>query len=165
MKGAELELNWIPAEGWRIDFSVGYLDPSYESLSPGAEAAGLTLDTPFTLISDWNLNTTIQKTFVMSNGSSLVPLFNWSWRSGFYTNANGLPFRDVAPPLYQDDYSLFNLSLRWNSPSNQFFFTGGVDNAGDKEYRMFGDYQPGFGWDQEAFDRGRQWYVMAGYSF
>ena len=165
MKGAELELNWIPADGWRIDFSAGYLDPSYETLSPGAIAAGLTLDTPFTLISDWNLNTTIQKTYELSNGSSLVPLFNWSWRSGFYTNANGLPYRDVAPPLYQSAYSLFNVSLRWNSPSNHYFVTGGLDNAGDKEYRTFGDYQPGFGWDAESFDRGRQWYVMAGYSF
>lgn len=165
MKGAELELNWIPADGWRVDFSVGYLDPSYESLTPGAEAAGLTLDSPFTLISDWNFNTTIQKLVMLSNGSSLLPLFNWSYRSGFYTNANGLPFRDVAPPLYQPGYHLINLSLRWNSPSNQMFFTVGLDNATDKEYRTYGDYQPGFGIDQEAFDRGRQWYVMAGYSF
>jgi len=165
MKGAEFEVNWIPADTWRIDASVGYLDPSYEELSPGAQAAGLTLDTPFVLISDWNLSGTIQKTFALSNGSSLVPFINWSYRSGFYTNGNGLPFRDHAPPLYQDGYHLLNASLRWNSADGKYYVTGGVDNITDEEYRIYGNYQPGFGMDEQAFDRGTQWYVQAGFNF
>ncbi len=123
------------------------------------------MDSPFTLISDWNFNTTIQKTIVLSNGSSLVPFLNWSYRSGFYTNGNGLPFREHAPPLYQDGYNVLNASLRWNNAEGKIFVTGGVDNIFDKEYRIYGNYQPGFGSDEEAFDRGTQWYVMVGYTF
>jgi len=108
MQGFELELDWIPAEDWRIDFGVGYLDAEYDSLTPGAIDAGLTLDSPFVLISDWNLNASVAKGFHFSNASTLTPRIDWVWRSEFYTNSNGIPFRPgIAPPLFQPDPTAF----------------------------------------------------------
>ena len=39
-----------------------------------------------------------------------------------------------------------------------------VDNIADKKFRTFGDYQPSFGFFMQAYDRGRQYYVKAGFS-
>ena len=95
-----------------------------------------------------------------------MPRIDWTWRSGFYTNASGVP---LPPPwadaLYQPDYSVFNLSSRWESASTGLNITAGMENLGDEEYAIFGDYQPNFGSDAEAYDRGRQWYLMVGYEF
>lgn len=166
MKGAELEVNWIPADGWRFDLGAGYLDAGYDSLSEGAVAAGLTEDSPFTLVSKWNAYAALEKWVYLPNNSSLVPRLEWNWRDDFYTNANGIPFRPgVADPLYQPDYSIYSFSVAWNSPEDAYSVRAGVDNIGDEKYRIFGDYQPGFGFDMEAFDRGRQWYVQASYKF
>ena len=166
MQGVEFEMNWIPAERWRIDLGVGYLDAGYDELSDGAIAAGLTKDSPFTLVSEWNMYASLEKVIVLSNASTLTPRIEWNWRDEFYTNVNGIPFRPgIAEPLVQPDYSVVNLSVNWNNPSERYSVRAGIDNANDEEYRIFGDYQPGFGFDMEAFDRGRQWYVQASYAF
>ena len=167
MRGLELELNWVPAADWRIDMGVGYLDSSYDTLNPGAAAAGLTLDSPFTLISDWNINASVDRTITLSGGSTLTPRLDWSWRSKFYSNSSGIPFRPpgIDEPMLQPDYHILNVSMNWQSADEQFTVSAGVQNLNDEEYRIFGDYQPGFGMDIEAFDRGQQWYVTLGYSF
>ncbi|WP_116364683.1 TonB-dependent receptor [Parahaliea mediterranea] len=166
MQGVELELSWVPAADWRVDFGLGYLDASYDKINPGAEATGLTLDSPFTLISEWNINASLEKTFRLPGGSTLLPRVDVNYRSEFYTNANGIPFRPgIAEPLFQPDYHVVNASVRWNSPSERFHATAGVTNLNDENYRIFGDYQPGFGFDMQAYDRGRQWFLTLGYAF
>jgi iron complex outermembrane receptor protein len=40
-----------------------------------------------------------------------------------------------------------------------------VDNLTDKRYAIYGDDSPSFGYYMQAFDRGRQWYVMTGVKF
>ncbi|MDE0841578.1 MAG: TonB-dependent receptor, partial [Porticoccaceae bacterium] len=70
-----------------------------------------------------------------------------------------------ADPLYQPAYDVVNVSARWESGDGRYTVTAGIDNAGDEKYSIFGDYQVNFGSDGEAFDRGRQWYLMLGYQF
>lgn len=55
--------------------------------------------------------------------------------------------------------------MRWDVKNTGFSITGGVDNLTDEEYRIFGNYQDSFGWTNEVFDRGRQWYVQMSYEF
>ena len=71
----------------------------------------------------------------------------------------------LADPLVQPDYSVVNMSARWQSASSGLSITAGVDNVGDEEFSIFGDYQSSFGSTAQAFDRGRQYYLMLGYSF
>ena len=88
------------------------------------------------------------------------------YKRQFYTNAGGLPFAPAwADPLVQPDYSVVNMSARWESATSGLSVTLGVDNVGDEEFSIFGDYQSTFGSTAQAFDRGRQYYVMLGYSF
>ena len=165
IEGFELELSYAAPNDFFIDLALGYTNSGYDSLTSGAVTAGLSIDQPFVFISDWNSQISISRTFTLFGGD-ITPRLDWSWRSGFYTNASGLPFAPAwADPLYQAPYSVINLSARWQDPQAGFSVSVGIDNINDEEYSIFGDYQVNFGSDGEAFDRGRQWYLMLGYSF
>ena len=162
--GFELEINYLSQSGVLIDLAVGYTDAGYDSLNPDL-FSGLSVSDPFVFISEWNTNLSVTKTFDTQVGE-ITPRLDWSWRSKFYTNAGGLPFAPAwADPLVQPDYSLVNMSARWESATSGLSVTVGVDNVTDEEFSIFGDYQSTFGSTAQAFDRGRQYYLMLGYSF
>ena len=164
IEGFELEVNYLTGNGVLIDLAVGYTDAGYDSLNPDL-FSGLSVSDPFVFISEWNTNLSVTKTFDTQVGE-ITPRLDWSWRSKFYTNAGGLPFAPAwADPLVQPDYSVVNISARWQSASSGLSVTAGVDNVGDEEFSIFGDYQSTFGSTAQAFDRGRQYFVMLGYSF
>ena len=157
IKGFELESNYAPGDGWRFNGSVGYTDAHYVQLDNSV--SGLVLSSPFALVSRWTVNGSVEKVIDLGDTGTLTPRADWSYRSGFSTNANGVFYSY----LYQPGYSLFNASVRWENGHYNASF--GVDNIGNKHYRTFGDYQPSFGFYQESFDRGRQWNLKLGYSF
>ncbi len=180
MKGFELELLLAPAEGWLISGSVGYLDPKRTKVGTGVQ--GLTKDSRFENIADWNANLQIIKEIQMGDMGSLSPRLEWSYRSKFGTNSNNVPYDGppAAPPFLgapdlgfgipnpaqvQPAYSLFNASMRWDASNSGLSATAGVENIGDKEYRTFGNQQDAFGFTKEIFDRGRQWYLDVTYEF
>jgi len=180
IQGVELELLLAPAEGWLVSASLGYLDP--ERTKVGAGVQGLTENSRFENISDWNANLQITKALDLGDLGTLTPRLEWSYRSEFGTNSNNVPYDGpaAAPPFlgspdlgfgipnpaqFQDDYDLFNASVRWDGPNSDWSVTFGVENIGDEEYRTFGNQQDAFGFTTEIFDRGRQWYLDASYEF
>ena len=167
IEGFELEVSYVSANSVFIDLAAGYTDAGYDKLTDAALAGGLTVDSPFGFISDWNAHLSVTKTYDLAGGSTLAPRIDWTWRSALYTNASGLPLPPAWSdnPLYQGDYSVVNLSARWESADGRFNVTAAVQNVADEEYAIFGDYQPNFGSDAEAYDRGRQWTLMLGYAF
>ena len=162
--GFELEINYLSQSGVLIDLAIGYVDAGYDSLNPDL-FSGLSVSDPFVFISEWNSNLSVTKTFDTQVGE-ITPRLDWSWRSKFYTNSGGLPFAPAwADPLVQPDYSVVNMSARWESATSGLSVTVGVDNVTDEEFSIFGDYQSTFGSTAQAFDRGKQYYLMLGYSF
>ena len=164
IEGFELEINYLAPNGVLVDLAIGYTDAGYDTLNADL-FSGLNVSDPFVFISEWNTNLSVTKTFATQFGE-ITPRLDWSWRSKFYTNAGGLPFAPAwADPLVQPDYSVVNVSARWQSASSGLSVTAGVDNVGDEEFSIFGDYQSTFGSTAQAFDRGRQYFLMLGYSF
>ncbi len=181
VSGFELELFLTPAEGWFLTASVGLTDLDRTKLAGGVQ--GLTLDSRFEHISDWTANAQIYKEIAVGGGGYVTPRIEWSFRSEYGTNANNLPrngadvpaagpfagvpldFGIPNPPLIEDDLHLFHASIRWDVRDKGLALTVGVDNLTDEEFRVWGNQQDAFGFTQETFDRGRQWYVSAGYDF
>jgi iron complex outermembrane receptor protein len=181
IKGFELEAWFVPAEGWYLMGTLGYTDPEYTSLSGGVQ--GITLDSRFEHISDWTASAQLYKEISLASLGYLTPRIEWSYRSEYGTNLNNVP-RDGAdtvvggpfdgvnlgfgvpnPPLLQDDLHLLNVGIRWDITDSGFALTGAIDNLTDEEYRVWGNYQDAFGFTQEGFDRGRQWWVQLEYEF
>lgn len=158
IQGFELETNIAPGGGFRVNAALGLTDAKFKQLDAGVQ--GLTLDSKFVFVSKWTASASAEKEFLLSSGS-ITPHIDWSYRSGFFTNANGIN----TPELYQPGYSVFNGNIRWQDEDQQLSFTVGVDNIGNKKFRTFGDYQPSFGFYMQAYDRGRQYYAKVGYSF
>jgi iron complex outermembrane receptor protein len=170
--GFEVESSFIPAEGWLIEGNLGYVDPKRTSVSGGV--VGLTTDSRFEHISRWTANVQITKHIPLAKSGALTPRAEWSYRSGYGTSAANVP-RQILPPaatggvpqpaLYQKGFSLFSASLRWDVADTGASLTLGVDNLTNKRYRTMGDYAASFGYSQEVFDRGRQWYGTLAYKF
>ena len=156
IRGFELETNLAPGGGWRFSASAGLTDAQYRELDNSVQ--GLTLDSEFVLVSKWTLSGSVEKAFELGGTDKLTPRIDWSYRSGFYTNANGINYAY----LYQPGYHLLNANIRYEK--DIYSLTVGVDNLTDKKFRTYGDYQPSFGFYQESFDRGRQYYVKVGFS-
>ncbi len=159
IQGFELEGNLIPAEGWRLNAAVGMTDAKFKELA--ANVQGLTLDSKLVYVSKWTVSASVEKEIYLADNGVLTPRFDWSYRSGFFTNANGIN----DPRLYQPGYHILNGSLRWASADDHYSITVGVDNITNEKYKIFGDYQPSFGFYMEGLDRGRQYYVRAAFSY
>ena len=159
IEGFELDSNLAPGAGWRFNAAAGLTDAHYTRLAPGVQ--DLTLQSTFNYVSKWTLSSSAEKEISLGNAGSLTPHIDWSYRSGFGTNSNGI----AIPELYQPGYSVFNGSVRWLTPNPAYYVTAGVDNIGDNKYRTYGDYQPAFGMIRQTFDRGREWIVKAAASF
>ncbi|MCJ1961480.1 TonB-dependent receptor [Novosphingobium mangrovi (ex Hu et al. 2023)] len=159
IQGFELETNFAPGNGIRLNAALGLTDADYKELNEGVQ--GLTLDSKFVFVSKWTASASGEKDFDLGTSGTLTPHVDWSYRSGFFTNANGIN----TPELYQPGYSLFNANLRWRDADEHLSLTLGIDNIGDKKFRIFGDYQPSFGFFMQGFDRGRQYYAKIGYAF
>jgi iron complex outermembrane receptor protein len=179
--GVELEMLLNPAQGLFITGSAGMTDIDRTALGGGVQ--GLTLDSPFQHVSKWTANAQIYKEFAIGDLGYLTPRFEWSYRTDWGTNSNnvprvgddvlpGGPFAGVPlsfgvpnPVLEEDDLHLLNASVRWDVRNSGLSISGGVDNLTDEEYTVFANYQDGFGFTQQTFDRGRQWYIQAAYEF
>ncbi len=167
IKGFELEMSFVTTDLIFVDLSIGYTDAGYDKLSQAALDADLSVDSPFGFISEWNTHLSVTKSYEWEGGT-ITPRLDWAFRSGWYTNASGVALRQAwldAPELYQPSYSVVNVSARWESLEKGLSVTAGVENLADEKYKIFGDYQPNFGSDAEAYDRGRQWFLMFGYEF
>ena len=55
--------------------------------------------------------------------------------------------------------------MRWDVRNSGLSISGGVDNLTDENYSVFSLYLDSFGYTQQAFHRGREWYIQAGYEF
>ena len=179
--GVELEMLLNPAQGLFITGSAGMTDIDRTALGGGVQ--GLTLDSPFQHVSKWTANAQIYKEFAIGDLGYLTPRFEWSYRTDWGTNSNnvprvgddvlpGGPFAGVPlsfgvpnPVLEEDDLHLFNASVRWDVRNSGLSVSGGVDNLTDEKYTVFANYQDGFGFTQQTFHRGREWYIQAGYEF
>ena len=179
--GVELEMLLNPAQGLFITGSAGMTDIDRTALGGGVQ--GLTLDSPFQHVSKWTANAQIYKEFAIGDLGYLTPRFEWSYRTDWGTNSNnvprvgddvlpGGPFAGVPlsfgvpnPVLEEDDLHLLNASVRWDLRNSGLSVSGGVDNLTDEKYTVFANYQDGFGFTQQTFHRGREWYIQAGYEF
>jgi iron complex outermembrane recepter protein len=118
-RGADLEVNWLPSAGDRLDFSLEYLKATQDApvLSATIDAAsieaaagtappnGTIIGTMLAAVqagidsyngatlqasSRWSSNVTYQHTFEMSSGWHISPKINASYKSSYWTSAGGL---------------------------------------------------------------------------
>lgn len=155
IRGGELEIQAAPADGLRLEGSLGYLDAEYLEVSGAAALAGLTVDKKFVNAPEWTLAVAASYSLDVGGGQ-VTPRAEWSYRSRTYNNAVN------TPEISQPSYHLFNALISYSDPDDRWLFSAGVKNIGNKRYLMSGYADPaGIGMAEGVYDRGRVFFVSA----
>jgi iron complex outermembrane recepter protein len=122
--GAEIEMNWLPAEGWRIDTGLAVLDTEVNKSSlaeaPEGNKLGNAADLQFNIAAsyEWNLSHRLLA-FVGIDASYQDDIF--------YSISNN-------PNQLQESYTLANARAGVRDADDIWSVTGWVKNLTDKEY-------------------------------
>ena len=151
--GVELDANWVPATGWLVDFSMGWLDASWAggTLTPLASTVGILESNDLAMIPELTTAAGLSYEFAMDNAGTITPRLDWSYRSEISKDAAN------TPELVQDGFHLLNISLIWNSPSDKYQVALRGNNITDEVYIMTGVSQPNGGFTEAVYARGAVW--------
>ena len=83
---------------------------------------------------------------------------DYTWKDDHFNDAENTEL------LKQDSFGLLGLSAAYIS-NNNWRVTAGVKNATDEVYIFSGFSQPGVGFVEGSFNRGREWYLTVDYEF
>ena len=155
--GFELEATAAPGAGWLVEGSVGYLDPKYKEIDTGATE--VSLNSRFARISKWTSSAALSKELALGGAGMLVPRLDWSYRSGFYSNALN------SPQIRQESYHLLDASVMWRDDEDRYNVVLGITNLTDEKYMVTGYVQPNFGNYEALYARDRECYVTLRYKF
>ena len=129
MRGAELEVSARPTDRLTLLGHVGYLDTHYgEFISDGVNIAH---DQRFTNAPRWNAGASTLIDIALTSGSLLARI-DGNYQSKVY------PTTDLNEQIAQDGYTLWNASLTWRSPRQDWQLELIGYNLSDKAYRTTG---------------------------
>lgn len=157
IQGFEVEYAFFLPEGLYIEGGVGYTDAKYREVAP--TLLGVTADNALAFVPEWTATAAVQKQFALGNLGSLTPRVDWSYRSKVFNEASNV--EEIAQP----GYSVFNATLMWKDESERYSIQAAVINLAGKDYihsASFNANAPGF---NVLPNRGREWYIRAGYNF
>lgn len=157
ISGVEIEFTYVPVPELLIEGGLGYQDAEYTKLDKNLIVEVSKKD-DFIRTPEWSWNLGASYMINLSNGGRITPRFDWVYKSEIqYEPVNN---DDVAG----DSYNRLNLSVAFE-PNDSLKFTFGVNNVTDEEYIIAGDSNNVLGYSLVVYERPRNWYLTAEYSF
>jgi iron complex outermembrane receptor protein len=157
IKGAEVELTWLPIDPLQISTQFGYLDTEYGG--GGFSGSDGIPDEP-AFAPEWTARLAGVWTTHLEGGHSLNFGADASYRDSMW-----LSVENVAG-LSEDSYWLTNGFIRWNHADGHWSVTGGVKNLTDEEYRVEGqEFRSVSGITTAYFGDPRTWTLSAEYRY
>lgn len=164
IKGVEVEAVIVPANGFTINGSVGYLDAYYTSVlapaqvAPNPFQAGVTEGSPLPKAPHWKINVSPRAELPIGEGS-LVLLADWTHTTGLRNDTEGtfLLLRPVT--------DIINASATYTPPGENWNLTVGGTNLTDERYLVTGQAQISGGQIYGTYSRPAEWYVRLGFNF
>lgn len=157
IRGAELELQAAPGNGWLIDASASYLDAEYDDIDTANTLIGE--DFAFERVPEWAGSLGVSKEFSLREAGLLTVRGEWSYRDETYNDAYNTEL------LKTDSYDIWNASIRWNNTEGDWTVVLSGLNLSDEEYLVTGVYGTAFQSLEGSFDRGRQWRLEVSKTF
>ena len=164
--GTEIEITALPTPNLQISGNVGYTSAEYTSILPVAPTSISTpeqvidLDSELPNTPEWTAGAAIDYTFPpLPVGGTLELHVDWRYTGDHFNDAQNSPF------LFQDAYSVVNLSLTYTEPRERWSVRAWSDNVGDERYITSGDSNFGLGFHQANFNRPREYGVTLRYNF
>ncbi|WP_278069450.1 TonB-dependent receptor [Brevundimonas sanguinis] len=159
LQGAEVELNWRPAQGLNINAFAGYLDASYDSLSPRALVSGITLASRLPNTSEWQYGGSISYEMPLGSSFTITPHVDWSYRSSMDLDSANEAL------LHQPGYSLVNAAVTLAPVGQRWALSVSGRNLTDETYLVSGIAQYNIGEIEGQYARPREWAATLKYRF
>lgn len=158
IRGFEVEAQWVPTDALLFNFSVGHLDAKYDSLTPGALAAGLSLDDKFILTPEWSVTAGLSYNIYLAKGV-LTPRVD-------FTHKSSQEFEAVNTIFTRDEgFEKFDLGIRYKPDNADWVLGAGVNNVTDALYKVGGDANSAIGYENVIFARPRNWFLSFDYNW
>lgn len=158
IQGIEVESEAVVADWLRVNAAVGYLDNEYDRVDPNT--AGITIDNKLVNTPDWTW--TVGATADLwrdSNYGNVSLRADWSHKGEQYKDPSNEPL------LFQNDYDVVNVSLRWVSASEHWNAVFGVTNLTDEIYIVSGIDNDGTGITAANPSRPQEWFLRVRYTY
>jgi iron complex outermembrane receptor protein len=163
IKGGEVEFTYAPG-ALIVEGSVGYLDDSFDSITPivvpgSPVTATVTPNNSLPFTPEWQGSLGIGYDIGVGAGT-LTPRVNLSYTDAQFFDAANSP--EVAQ---LEDVTLVNASLTF--AMNAWKIRAGVNNVTDEEYRVAGNssFSTSAGYAEAIYSRPRNWFVSAQLDF
>jgi iron complex outermembrane recepter protein len=138
-RGGEMELRLLPAEGWLISGTVGYVHAIFTSFNTETSTgAPLSLaGNRFPRQPQWTTSALLQYHWPLVNGASILLLTDWNYRADYYVNADNLN------NPYIPGRAIGNVRATYTPSNGRWEIALWGKNVTDKHYPM-GGYRLGF---------------------
>ncbi len=163
--GAEMELNWLATDAFRLDASVAYLDATIDSLENIPLAVlppGLVVGNYLPYAPEWQAH--LGLSYKARAGSlSIEPRLDASFETTKYFDATNTP--EIAQ---LDDITTVNASVSiGRGEDSPWKVTLGINNATDELYPIAGNSSltTGSGYAEIAYARPREWFATLSWEF
>ena len=162
IKGAELELSWVPNENWLVDFGLGYLDDSIDQLDVIAGiATGVEVGNTLPYTPDLQAN--IGLGFIGHIGNLRIsPRVDIAYQDETFFDAN-----NTVEIAQLDTVTVVNASLLIEPDSSYWRVALGINNATDEIYPIAGNSSltTGSGYAEIAYARPREAFASLSFEF
>jgi iron complex outermembrane receptor protein len=161
VRGAELELQTSPWEGWDFVLGLAYLNTAVKDVQePGADGTGGAIkDRDMVMAPSLSANALVRYSFDAFGGTAGLQV------DGTY---NGAQYLDTfnSPAFREGSYMMGNVRASWTSGDSHWITTVFVENVTDEEYRVYAfDLTGLLGSAQEVWSRPRWAGISVGYRF
>ena len=172
INGVELEALYQPADGWIVNFSLGWLDAEFvdfvgvdpvnvpQGRVPPGEPAPVTQNfsgNSLTNSPDWSGSLSVQYTFALEQQGTLTARAQTHWQDDWYLRPYNLP------EDRQNSYFTTEVRLIWRSPAERWYAEGFVTNISDEQFATSVEVTNGgfFG----NINPPRMWGVRVGFNY
>jgi iron complex outermembrane receptor protein len=138
--GVEVEIRARPLPGLDVQLAGGWLDTEFVDLAvtkavgtPRGQGQAAEFDysgNPLIAAPEWSLSGIVEYQIPLSRWGSLVPQYDFSYRSKVYLDPQH------ADPISQDPYWLHNARLAYRTPDGRWEVAGWVQNFMDEHYKV-----------------------------
>jgi len=156
INGLELELVFQPIDSLTVMAGYSYLDAKYNEITD--PNATITADFDFSNTPENSFNLVVDYIIDLSSGAEVNLHADYSWKDEHFNDAENTPL------LAQEAFGLLGLSATYTA-DDHWTFVAGVSNATDEYYLYSGFSQPGVGFVEGSYNRGREWYFTSKYNF
>jgi len=141
----------LPVAGLLFELGAGYLDAEYTSFTDAVFDPVGSVNNKLPMTPEWSWNASISYAFDLAGGHSLTPRVDYSYSDSVFYEFNN------RAPLSQDDYSLWNASVAFETADGGWLVALSGKNLTDEDYLASGDFVEGM--DFGAYALPRTWAI------